>query len=180
MRPEPKWLLIIWACNTGVAGVWHQWYKQPLAWNRCLFRSFTVSSHLFMSNILDFPTGQVLFIRAQFLCTPVKSARWWSEKKKNKDNTASSVHDNGVKWGNGKFATPADMLESVSLLFNSLLSANLSLKSSGRRSPTLWAGTVGAVGQRSWRDHQGVMLRQISDERTRGDQDNNYSLNPFS
>lgn len=108
-----------------------------------------------ISNILDFPTGGVLFTRAQFLRTPVKLAWRRSEEKKNKPNTGSSVHGNGVKWGYGQFATPADMHESAVPLFNSLLRANLSLKSSGRRPPALWAGTVGAAGQRRWRDHRG-------------------------
>lgn len=48
-------------------------------------------------NILDFPTGAVLFTRAQFLCLPVMSAQCWSEEEKDKHNTSSSVHGNGEK-----------------------------------------------------------------------------------
>lgn len=52
------------------------------AQNRFLFCGFTVTSHLFISNILDFPTGEVLFTRARFLCTSVKLAGHGQKRRK--------------------------------------------------------------------------------------------------
>lgn len=71
--------------------------------------------HLFISHILDFPVGEVKYcLLAQFLCTPVQLAWWWAEEEKN--IVPAPVSMVTVKWGNGQFATAADMHESVSPL----------------------------------------------------------------
>lgn len=131
------------------------WY-----WSCCCLASATETACLLKIDFCFVASRLIQYLRFSnrgsivYSCTVLvfacNVAQCWSEEEKDKHNTSSSVHGNGEKWGNGQFATPADMHESVSPLFHSLLWADLSLKSSGRCPPMLWAGTVGTAGQRSW------------------------------